>query len=80
MGAPALSAVPGAVVTAWGAERLADEAEARTIVITEQDRPVAVVLSPQRFEDLVRETEHVRDLVTHRMAALLTTAGPRDCR
>lgn len=53
--------MPATMATKRGAGYLADKAAERTVVLTNHGKPTAVVMSPERFDDLERSLRRAAD-------------------
>ncbi|MDO5662431.1 MAG: type II toxin-antitoxin system prevent-host-death family antitoxin [Brachybacterium sp.] len=66
--------MPATLATKRGAGYLAEQAAERTVVLTNHGKPTAIVMSPERYDDLERSLRHasaqilsgVADLVAER--------------
>lgn len=59
------------MVTTKGVGFLAEEATARTVVLTDHGRPTAVVMSPAAFDDLERSLRGAAEQILLGVAALV---------
>lgn len=63
--------IPATTATKKGAGFLADKAAERTVVLTHHGRPTAVVMSPERYDDLERSLRQAADQLIRSTAELV---------
>lgn len=71
MTTPALTRIPATLATQRGAGYLADRAAEQTVVLTHHGRPTAVVLSPEHYDEMVRDLREASAAIVSGMADLL---------
>ena len=71
MTTPAMTKIPSTLATQRGAGYLAEQAATRTVVLTSHGKPTAVVMSPERYDDLVRSLREASATIVGGMADLL---------
>ena len=63
--------MPATVATKKGAGSLAEKAAERTVVLTNHGKPSAVVMSPERFDDLERALRLAADQMIQGVSQLV---------
>lgn len=63
--------MPATVATKKGAGYLAEKAAERTVVLTNHGKPSAVVMSPERFDDLERALRLAADQMIQGVSQLV---------
>lgn len=63
--------IPATVATKRGAGFLADKAAERTVVLTNHGKPSAVVMSPERFDDLERSMREAAEQMVRGISQLV---------
>lgn len=63
--------MPATVATKKGAGYLAEKAAERTVVLTNHGKPSAVVMSPERFDDLERSLRLAADQMIQGVSQLV---------
>ncbi|MGP9683816.1 type II toxin-antitoxin system prevent-host-death family antitoxin [Brachybacterium sp. AOP3-A1-3] len=64
--------MPATVATKKGAGYLAEKAAERTVVLTNHGKPSAVVMSPERFDDLERSLRLAADQMIQGVSQLVS--------
>ncbi|ATG52999.1 hypothetical protein CFK38_16850 [Brachybacterium vulturis] len=63
--------MPATTATKKGAGFLAEKAAERTVVLTNHGKPTAVVMSPERFDELERSLRHAADQLVQSASTLV---------
>lgn len=67
----AVQKIPATLATQKGAGYLAEQAAEHTVVLTNHGKPTAVVLSPERYDELLRSLREASNSIVTGMADLL---------